>query len=74
MGGGGETVIEALRPSETYEEATPTVPTLVIGGVCVELADATTRYDEWPAPTVIVADGPYGLGLFPGDPNTPDRL
>lgn len=23
---------------------------------------------EWPAPTVIIADGPYGVGSFPGDP------
>lgn len=23
---------------------------------------------EWPAPTVIIADGPYGISSFPGDP------
>lgn len=38
--------------------------------VQIELADALTRYEIWPAPTVIVSDGAYGLGLFPGDPST----
>lgn len=40
----------------------------------IDLADAADRYSVWPAPTVIVADGPYGLGLFPGDPPTPGDL
>lgn len=30
--------------------------------------DVTERYDEWPSPTVIVSDGAYGTGSFPGDP------
>ncbi len=45
-----------------------------MAGAQIELADAATRYDSWPSPTVIVVDGPYGLGQFPGDPPTPDRL
>ncbi len=45
-----------------------------IGGVTIELADALTRYEHWPRPTVIVVDGPYGLASFPGDPPTPDTL
>ncbi|MEQ9357188.1 hypothetical protein [Coleofasciculus chthonoplastes] len=28
----------------------------------------------WQAPTVIISDGAYGLGLFPGDPPTPADL
>ena len=42
---------------------------------------ATLRYgdflrvsSDWPAPTVIVADGPYGVSSFPGDPASPDAL
>jgi site-specific DNA-methyltransferase (adenine-specific) len=31
-------------------------------------------YPEWPAPTVVVSDGPYGLSSFPGDPPTPEAL
>jgi len=36
--------------------------------------NALTHYDKWPAPTVIVSDGPYGIGGYPGDPPTVDLL
>lgn len=29
---------------------------------------------DWPSPTVIVVDGPYGVGSFPGDPVSHDDL
>jgi hypothetical protein len=29
---------------------------------------------SWESPTVIVSDGPYGIGGFPGDPKTPNEL
>ncbi len=44
------------------------------GTACVEMADVLTRYEEWPAPTVIVSDGAYGVSGFPGDPPTTDAL
>lgn len=44
------------------------------GSATVYHADAMTCYAKWPRPTVIVADGPYGLGKFPGEPNTADNL
>ncbi len=50
------------------------VTTTVVGSAQVELADAASRYASWPAPTVIVSDGPYGLHLFPGDPPTEEGL
>lgn len=50
------------------------VPTTIVGDVQVELADALDRYADWPAPTVIVSDGAYGVAGFPGDPPTPDGL
>jgi DNA modification methylase len=28
----------------------------------------------WETPTVIISDGPYGIGGFPGDPQTPENL
>ncbi len=31
-------------------------------------------YDNWAVPDIIVSDGAYGVGGFPGDPRTPDRL
>jgi len=37
-------------------------------------ADALSCYAQWPAPTVIVSDGPYGLGLFRGDMPTAKGL
>jgi len=33
-----------------------------------------TCYAKWPHETVIVADGLYGLGKFPDEPNTADNL
>ncbi|MCT7958272.1 hypothetical protein [Laspinema palackyanum] len=55
------------------QDLTP-IPTTAIGGVQIENADVATRYECWQAPTVIVSDGAYGLGLFPGDPPTPTHL
>ena len=50
------------------------VPTTRSGSVQIERADAAERYAQWAAPTVIVSDGAYGVGGFPGDPPTPDGL
>ena len=36
--------------------------------------DALRFYRTWPRPTVIMCDGPYGLGGYPGDPPVPDGL
>ena len=35
---------------------------------------AEAAYDHWPSPDLIVSDGAYGVGGFPGDPRTPDGL
>ncbi len=32
------------------------------------------KYEDWPAPALIVSDGAYGVGGFPGDPRTPETL
>jgi site-specific DNA-methyltransferase (adenine-specific) len=40
----------------------------------VVLGDSLDWYDSWPSPTVIVSDGAYGIGGFPGDPATPEGL
>ncbi|MEX0697770.1 MAG: DNA methyltransferase [Dongiaceae bacterium] len=44
------------------------------GSATIEFADSMTCYTRWPKPTAIVVDGPYGLGKFPGDPDTPVGL
>lgn len=36
--------------------------------------DALDAYKEWPEPAIIVSDGAYGVGGFPGDPRTPEGL
>lgn len=49
--------------------------TLAGSGSChVDHADALDRYGAWPDPTVIMVDGPYGLGKFPGEPRSADNL
>ncbi|MDM8549241.1 DNA methyltransferase [Desulfobacterales bacterium HSG2] len=37
-------------------------------------SDVMELYPEMPSPIVIISDGPYGIGGFPGDPPTPDEL
>ncbi len=44
------------------------------GGITVQLADAAACYADWPRPTVILADGPYGIGGFEGDLATAEGL
>lgn len=43
-------------------------------GVEIFHGDALDCYASWPTPAVIVSDGPYGLGLFPGEPTTAKEL
>ena len=35
---------------------------------------AEDAYQWWPAPDLIISDGAYGIGGFPGDPPTPTEL
>lgn len=44
------------------------------GSASLTLGDVMTCYKKWPQPTAIIADGPYGLGKFPGEPNNADAL
>ncbi len=45
-------------------------------GQCWSLhrGDALDAYVDWPRPALIMSDGAYGVGGFPGDPRTPDDL
>lgn len=45
-----------------------------LGAATLYHADALTCYEGWPAPQLILSDGPYGLGLYPGEAPTPDGL
>jgi len=51
-----------VKPAPT--NLTPALSTTVIDSVQIEQADVLTRYGAWQAPTVIISDGAYGLGLF----------
>jgi hypothetical protein len=44
------------------------------GMVRIALGNVLDLYSQWPSPTVIISDGPYGLGSYPGDPPTCDGL
>ncbi|MER8465233.1 DNA methyltransferase [Mesorhizobium sp. M1396] len=44
------------------------------GKASIALGDSMNCYSQWPKPTAIIADGPYGLALFPGEPHTADGL
>lgn len=48
--------------------------TLRLGGVALHHGDALKAYETWLPPSVIISDGPYGLGKFPGEPHSPDGL
>src|SRR5579885_1496531 len=36
--------------------------------------DVVDAYSGWPTPALIVSDGAYGVGGFPGDPRSPEGL
>ncbi|RMG29577.1 MAG: site-specific DNA-methyltransferase [Bacteroidetes bacterium] len=40
----------------------------------IYLGDFKKVVQYWDAPTTIISDGPYGIGGFPGDPETPAGL
>ncbi|HEX9946816.1 MAG TPA: DNA methyltransferase [Allosphingosinicella sp.] len=48
--------------------------TVRLGQASLHLGNALSVYDEWLPPTVIISDGPYGLGKFPGEPHSPNKL
>ena len=44
------------------------------GQVTLHIGQAEEAYGGWGSPDLIVSDGAYGVGGFPGDPRTPDGL
>ncbi len=73
----GRKRIESYSQLELLETYTsPGVPASFTthGSVRIEMANSLDRYAFWPKPTVIISDGAYGVGGFPGDPPTPAGL
>lgn len=44
------------------------------GQVSIHFEYAENLYAQWPTPTCIISDGPYGISGFPGDHHTADSL
>jgi DNA methylase len=63
-----------MSPVAKPQNAAPIDDVVRLGTVTLCRGDALRFYDEWKQPSVIISDGPYGLGKFPGEPHTPDRL
>ena len=40
----------------------------------IEFGDSLKLYSGWDKPTAIISDGPYGLGIFPGETRNPEDL
>lgn len=40
----------------------------------LENKDSILCYETWPAPDLVIIDGPYGVSGFKGDPDTPKEL
>ena len=59
--------VERAAPAAAAESAR-------YGDSTIHFGPAEALYGGWPAPTCIVADGPYGLSGFPGDLPTADGL
>jgi len=43
-------------------------------GITIHHGNSLDLYSKWPKPTVIISDGPYGLGSYDGDPPTIEKL
>lgn len=48
--------------------------TVFFGQSQIDLGDSALASARWPTPDLIISDGPYGLGQYPGEPATPKHL
>lgn len=49
-------------------------PSERVGSAFIYQGDSVSLYEQWPQPMCIIADGPYGLGKFPGEPHSVNDL
>jgi DNA methylase len=61
-------------PIWQFEQSEPKSISFSKENVKINHADVLNLYETWESPTVIISDGAYGLGLFKGDPRTPEGL
>ena len=65
------TVDATTEPASAYAQYPPPYRR---GGASFYCGDFLEVSPDWPAPTAIIADGPYGVAGYPGDPPSPDAL
>jgi len=70
----GRFAVIARNPDGTVRAPPPQADVVKAGHVFIEHSDVLNAYPRWAAPVCIIADGPYGLGKFPGEPKTPVDL
>ena len=63
--------LEAIDHTNTSDSQLPMYSRF---GATLHRGDFLQVSEEWPSPTVIISDGPYGIGSFPGDPTSPESL
>ena len=66
--------VQALLPDPLPRQSPEAHQEYARGAVSIRFGLAENYYADWPAPTCIVADGPYGVSGFPGDAHTPASL
>lgn len=67
--------VEAMTyPLKLYHSSAHTTPQYRRLGASLYHGDFLEVSRSWPAPTVIIVDGPYGVGSFPGDPPSHEGL
>lgn len=64
----------SARRVERTLVALPKPQPVHLGTAVLHPSDALHCYADWAAPTVIISDGPYGLGKFPGEPTSASAL
>ena len=66
--------VSLLFPKQKRPEVRSLSSAFFIESARLYRGDALSFYEDWPSPACIIADGPYGLGKYPGEPKSPDRL
>ena len=65
---------ELFRAPAQLDPAVELTPPFRRHGATLHYGDFLEVSADWPSPTVIVVDGPYGVGSFPGDPVSHEAL
>jgi len=73
--GNGKVLVQKRLFGSTLRQSVPKEGGVVRrGDVSIHFDRAENLYGEWPAPTCIISDGPYGVGGFPGDEHKAESL